>query len=243
MRRIALILLTVLLFGIGLACDSGSCSDNDSGGTAGLCSAGRYPLWNEERTGYVCLRECPDGTLLMPNSSGYECARLCSDGSAPSWNWQKGDWECDEDPTATPTATATPTGTATATSTATATATDYPTPTATATATPTATAESNCINGTWTGTSKSNIGWGDQTLTFNITSNGKSISGSVKHVSDGTSWSHSASGTIGSVDPPTTFKFSNSSETTYTGTFVNCNKIVGTYTDVHGDSGTFTMTK
>lgn len=228
MRRIALILLTVLAFGGALSCSSSSCSDSGGSDYFGPCPPGQVALWSDAAGMYTCVSECPPGysQVKEPYAGYYDiCKKNCSDGSTPTFNYDTYEWECDSSPTATPTSS--PTG--------------EPTSTPTSSPTATATSSTSCIQGTWTGNSQSSIGWGDQGLTFIIQANGTSLSGTAKHTSAGVTTATDATGSIGSTTPPTSFRFGNSGDTVYVGTFVNCDTITGTYTDVHGDSGTFTV--
>lgn len=239
MRRLILMMLTVTIFGFLLstmACwlssggadtEPGEADSDIREGFTGMCPDGEISFWNDVERRWHCYKECPDGYVeIRAPWASQTCVKPCPDGSMPVFGAAYV-WECNGSPTATPTATATATAV----------------PTVPPTATPTATAEDNCINGTWTGTCESTMpGYGGQNLTFVISANGTSISGSVKHVSDGVTWTHSATGSIGRSDsppPPTSFRFGNSSDTTFEGTFVDCHTIQGTYTDVHGDKGTF----
>lgn len=234
MRKLILIMLTVIAFGFLMACiDSGGADTEGNDirdGFTGMCPYGEISFWNDVERRWHCYKECPVGYVAIKAPwASQTCVKPCPDGNMPVFSYFAHVWECNGSPTATPTVTATATATVV--------------PTVPPTATPTATAEDNCINGTWTGTCKSTRpGYGGQDLTFVISANGTSISGSVKHVSDGVTWTHSATGSIGRSDsppPPTSFRFGNSSDTTFEGTFVDCHTIQGTYTDVHGDKGTF----
>ena len=235
MRKIALILFTVLVFGTLLACSSSSCSDSGGADYFGPCPPDQVALWSDTAGRYTCVNECPSGYSKVKDPyAWYEiCKKNCSDGNPPTFNYDTTEWECSSSPTSTPTSSPTDGPTSTPT----------PTPTATATPTATPTSGTSCIQGTWTGNSQSNKGWGDQGLTFIIQANGTSLSGTAKHTSAGVTTASPATGTIGSTTPPTSFSFGNSADTTYVGTFEDCDTITGTYTDVNGDSGTFTLYK